>query len=199
MTTSRGLLWVGLAGAVGGMLNAALCYVGWPQPIQYADFEWHIVPAGFIHGGLLATVPLAIGTVTRGLRASVRWGLALPVAWVTGYVSWIPLQLSLSSDPPLQAFVWPLAQSSGGEALWVPIAYFGVVALLLYLWMPRFDAPTAILRNVLTISVSGGLGSLWFWVLYKHWYFSAIHGAVWGSLVGGAHWQVRMRSRRTTE
>jgi hypothetical protein len=35
---------VGLAGAVGGALNATLCYLEWPEKVH--TFEWHVIPAG---------------------------------------------------------------------------------------------------------------------------------------------------------
>jgi hypothetical protein len=30
------------------------------------------------------------------------------------------------------------------------------------------------------------LGSLWWWIEFQPWYFAAIHGSVWGLLVGWA-------------
>ena len=201
VATWRRLLEVGLAGAFGGLVNATLCYAGWPQAIKHADFKWHILPAAFIHGGVLAAVPLAIGVFARDLRGIPRWGIALPVAWVVGYVSWIPLQMSLVGDEPLLAFVWPFTEGGGGfQALWVPIAYFGVVGGLVYAWtvFPSLEG-ASLGVSVLASSIAGVLGSLWFWALYEYTYFSVIHGVLWGCLVGVAVWHTAARAagRRT--
>jgi hypothetical protein len=48
MTARHGIARVSLYGAIGGMLNACLCYAGLPIPVQErsASFHWHIIPAG---------------------------------------------------------------------------------------------------------------------------------------------------------
>jgi hypothetical protein len=41
-----------------------------------------------------------------------------------------------------------------------------------------------VLESVLLASASGALGSLWWWIEWEFAYFSLIHGAIWGVLVG---------------
>jgi hypothetical protein len=44
---------------------------------------------------------------------------------------------------------------------------------------------------------SGVLGSLWFWIVYGPWYFSLIHGIIWGSFVGFGLW-IALSPKRNT-
>jgi hypothetical protein len=82
--------------------------------------------------------------------------------------------------------LWPFEQSQlWPQALWVPFVYFGLVAVIYYLWLATHG------RNAGTVWASlagacaaGTLGSLWFWILFERWYFSVIHGVLWGVLVG---------------
>jgi len=89
LSSARQLLGVALAGGLGGLINATLCYAGWPVSVTLASFHWHVY------------------TPTRP-----RLGKALIVG-----------------------------------------------------------------------TAAGVLGSLWFWI-GDQWYFSLLHGTVWGCLVG---------------
>lgn len=92
----RSLGLIGLLGGVGGAINAWLCYARVPTETGYTDFSWHIIPAGACHGGLLAVVAAGCAVLLRRQKALVRW-MALPVVgWLSGWLSWIPLRLSIS-------------------------------------------------------------------------------------------------------
>ena len=110
----------------------------------------------------------------------------LVVAWVGGYLAWIPLDLSTSQHSFVQSFVWPVAGwSKISEILWIPVAYFGVVVGLLYgslLLAKRSVDPGRML--ILGAIMAGTLGSLWWWIEWGPWYFSILHGSIWGGLVG---------------
>jgi hypothetical protein len=182
--TDRRSLRVALAGGLGGAVNATLCYFEWPTGISNADFHWHIIPTGFLHGSVLALLAFVAGVNARQLKALKRWALALPVGWLAGYIAWIPLHMSAFDRPASSALMWPIADTEGWFAVIVsPIAYLGGVAVLLYLWVverPR----RSVLANVMASSVAGMLGSLWFWIIFETWYLSLVHGLIWGSLVG---------------
>jgi hypothetical protein len=182
-------LWrVGVAGGLGGGVSATLCYLRLPVPIQdtAVSLRWHVIPAGCAHGALLALVAAAAFHFGERWGGAVQWCGALFVAWLGGYLAWIPLDLSVSSRSLVQSLVWPAAGGSQiGSILWIPVAYFGAVAGLLYAslllarrsvgrrWMPLLGAIAA-----------GILGSSWWWVEWGPWYFSILHGSVWGCFVG---------------
>ena len=46
-------------------------------------------------------------------------------------------------------------------------------------------------KHVMYAAAAGFLGSVWWWTEVGPWYFSAIHGAIWGALVGVAAWTAR--------
>src|SRR5512143_2267984 len=126
---------VGAAGALGGVVNAMLCYLGWPVPIAHADFGWHIIPAGLVHGGVLAASAARSAYFAAGIRTRWRWSIALPIAWIAGYISWMPLSVSLLKEWDPDVLLWPFDAQHPFNATWGPIAYFGAVAGLLYLWL----------------------------------------------------------------
>jgi peptidoglycan/LPS O-acetylase OafA/YrhL len=68
MPVVRTLVAVTLAGGLGGFINAALCFLGWPVEIKGAPFYWHVVPAGFAHGAILALVASTAELVGRRWR-----------------------------------------------------------------------------------------------------------------------------------
>ena len=76
MTARQGIALVGLCGAVGGMVNALLCYAGRPVPVQEPSvkFHWHIIPAGLAHGGFLAIVAMGGALPPAKQNRTVRWG-----------------------------------------------------------------------------------------------------------------------------
>lgn len=176
---------VGLAGAVGGALNAALCFLEWPVQAADESFRWHVIPAGAFHGGVLAGAVFGAGLLLAGRGLCVRIAAALPVAWIAGFVSWIPLSDSVFDNPWLSSFDWAFQGSDWSNPILLPFLYFGFVALLydlslLYL-RPRQTAP---LECVLFTSASGVLGSLYWWIAWESWYLSPLHGVIWGVPVG---------------
>src|SRR4249920_2218638 len=96
----RGLTTLGLCGALGGTANAWLCYAKLPVPVKDdPKFAWHVIPAGAFHGGVLAVAAFGAGVFfcSRSLRA--RLAVAVPLAWVAGFVAWIPLNRSAFEEP----------------------------------------------------------------------------------------------------
>jgi len=64
-------------------------------------------------------------------------------------------------------------------AVWAPFAYFGLVAVLYYLWLAtRGRNAGPLWASVTAACAAGTLGSLWFWVIFERWYFSVIHGVL---------------------
>jgi len=183
LSTARQLLGVALAGGLGGLINATLCYVDWPVSVTLASFRWHVIPAGFIRGSTLATLSVGAGILGRHLKWPLRWFVALPIGWIAGYLSWIPLDMSIFHEWLSEA-VRPIGDNdSWNDVVAGPIQLFGGVATLLYLGVAH--TPTRPLRGkaVIVATTAGVLGSLWFWI-GDQWYFSLLHGAVWGCLVG---------------
>jgi len=181
------LVAVAIAGGIGGLIDATLCYSKWPVPVEdaAARFHWHVIPAGFVHGALLAVLAVAAADLGRRLTSPFRWAASLPVAWLAGYLSWIPLDVSAFDKSLASALVWPLVNADSRlAALWAPLLYFGSVSGLLYLWLSGARAVRPRIAEVAGASVAGVLGSLWWWLLWKPWYLSVLHGVVWGSLVG---------------
>jgi len=134
MPDDRRLAVVALAGGIGGLVNAILCYLGWPVPVQDTSvaFQWHLIPAGFAHGSALAAIPVFAAALARGLKRPLRWAAGILVGWVAGYLSWIPLDLSVGQDSPTGALISPfLNGDSSASALWAPFLYFGGIAALL--------------------------------------------------------------------
>ena len=180
---------VALAGGAGGAVNATLCYLKLPVPVQEsaqaATFDWHIIPAGFVHGALLALVAMAAFQAAKGRSRALAWSATPVVAWLAGYVSWIPLAISISSDSLWRVLMWPVEEGRLSSTLLGPLQGFGGVAGLLYLSL--LLAGRAAERRPIAIvlaSLAGALGSLWWWNEWETWYFSLLHGGIWGCLVG---------------
>lgn len=189
MADSRKLAVVALAGGIGGLVNAILCYLEWPMPVEDTSvrgFQWHVIPAGFAHGCVLAAIPVVAAALGRHWKKPLRWAAGILVGWVAGYLSWIPLDLSIG-EPLQRALIWPFQNGdSAASALWVPFPYFGGVAALLYLWMILERGGASVWISMLAASVAAGVGSFWWWASWGPWYFSPLHGSVWGCLVGFA-------------
>jgi hypothetical protein len=183
------LLRVGLCGALGGATNAWLCYAQIPVALEQ-DFRWHVVPAGAIHGGLLALSAFGLGMLLLKQTLGVRLVAAPLIAWTAGFVSWMPLNASIFNDPWSKTLAWPFYE---GTTVVGPFMYFGLVTLVYYLCLVLFCARRRSLGvHVLLASASGVLGSLWWWSAWNYWYLSLLHGAVWGACVGaGAWWALR--------
>jgi hypothetical protein len=187
MPARRARVPIGIAGGIGGLINAALCYSKWPVPVEdtSATFHWHVIPAGFIHGGILALLAVGAADLGRRLNGPLRWAASLLVAWLAGYLSWIPLDISAFDKSLASALAWPLVNADSRlAAVWVPFLYFGAVSGLLYLWLAGQRRGQGRVIEMAAASGAGVLGSLWWWLVWKPWYLSVLHGVVWGSLVG---------------
>lgn len=207
---------VSLFGGLGGGLNAWWCYARFPAGSSVDSFTPWIVPAGFAHGALLAlaSVLLADFFLGKPLPAQIA-GLAF-AGWLAGWLSFIPIQLYIdvgSSESPMpflasaaaprypafsdvvKALRWPFS-SGFRDALYVPYIYFGLVAVVycfLSALFRRNAKPLSLAACMGMCSLSGILGSLWWWIQWDPWYFSLLHGAVWGSLVGYGLWESRKK------
>jgi hypothetical protein len=165
-------------------------------------FSWHILPAGIVHGGLLALITIGSALVLwkRSLRA--RWAGIPLVGWIAGWLSSIPIQLYIGStslgvgDPGLTwqkawRVIWPFEFSL--QSVWMPFCEFGLVAVVYHigLLLYRRRSPMGLAAHLLLATLSGILGSLWWWAGWEPWYFSLLHGPIWGSLVGFGAWKSR--------
>ena len=189
MTARHGIARVSLYGAIGGMLNACLCYAGLPIPVQErsASFHWHIIPAGLAHGSLLAIVATGSALLVARRDWALRWAAVPLVGWLGGYLSWIPLDLSAFGNPLSKALAWPVFSSNAIQSLLLaPFFYFGVVSALLYAWLLKRRSSTPRWGDMAAASCAGAVGSLWWWSQWGPWYFSLLHGGVWGCCVGWA-------------
>lgn len=206
--TGRGLALIGLLGGLGGAINAWLCYAKIPVPVmglaifgrsESIDFHWYVTLGGAAHGGLLALLSVGFARKFWKHRWLFRWAAWPVVGWLAGWVSCIPLNLSLSEEfsghNVLKSLTWPFELKL--ETLWVPYLYFGLVSLLYYFLLNicRQLAATRLSGHLLLGSVAGCVGSLWWWIVFGPWYFSLIHGTIWGSLVGFGLWKATRRQR----
>jgi hypothetical protein len=191
---------VGAGGALGGAVNAGLCYMRLPVAVgdfPHPHFAWHVIPAGALHGALLAMAAFSVGVAlsNHGLRA--RLTVAVPLAWLAGFISWIPLNRSAFDEPWAKSFTWPFHEGWG--AMLNPFWIFGLVALLYYMAVAlRLARERRLVVHVALTSLAGILGSLWWWITFGPWYFSILHGAIWGTFVGIGAWTTR-GSRRMVE
>ncbi len=177
---------VALYGGVGGAINAALCYLQWPVPAaEDATFHWHIVPAGFVHGACLAAIAVTAAQWLADRPSTTRVIGLIVVGWLAGWLSYIALHWSINRDGLARAIAWPFG-SDLGRALLAPFQYFGLVAMIaagLLAWNRRSCAWSR--DHAMWWGVAAGvLGSSWWWVACHPWYFSLLHGAIWGALVG---------------
>jgi len=200
--TMRSLGLIGLLGGVGGAINAWLCYAN--LPVAFGDgkgpagFSWHIIPLGCAHGALLALTAVGLALLFSKGNLLVRCA-GLPISgWLSGWFSLIPIHLYLavkefgvSPRRLFAALIWPLNGSHEAAPPWMPFLYFGFVGLAYYFLLNicRQLPAKKLLVHVVMGSASGSLGSLWWWSMWKPWYFSALHGTIWGSLVGFGVWK----------
>jgi hypothetical protein len=175
------------AGALGGAINACLCYFQWPVAASdYRGFRWYVIPAGALHGAVLAAVAVTAATLLRRRSAASRALTAVPLAWVAGALSFIPIYRSVFSEDWYRSVTWPF-QGSALAAMLAPFQYFGVVAGLFYLYLVfvRDRLPPGHISLGGPV-LAGVLGSLWWWVSAEPWYLSLLHGSIWGAIVGVA-------------
>lgn len=213
----RSLGLIGLLGGLGGAINAWLCYAKIPVPVsEHGDFSWYIIPAGALHGSLLATITVGGVALLWNRKWRLRSVGPFLVGWVSGWLAFIPIYIYISWDssglsvwgPPTErvlkitdvfnSLIWPIGYGQG-EDLWgrlwmplaIPYAYFGLVGLAysfsLNLW--RQLSSRDLWSHLLVASGAGFLGSLWWWISYTPWWFSLLHGTIWGSLVGFGMWK----------
>ena len=205
--TWRSLGLIGLLGGLGGAINAGLCYLQLPVPVSTTgsffpwlaggthamQFSWGIIPAGMLHGGLLAVVSTGFASWLIRRGRLTQWAGVPLVGWVAGWLSWIPVQLYVSLADRgelltrrdslvakmIDAVRWPFT-GQAAERLVGPYSFFGFVGLLCYVcWVPCRQWRSATLgAHVLVTSCSGCLGSLWWWSHWRPWYFSLLHGAI---------------------
>jgi hypothetical protein len=187
MLDRRTLALVALAGAIGGGINGLMCFVEWPVPVQEKNvsFSWYVVPGGCAHGCALAVVAFAGAAWGRRRARPWRWAGCVGVGWAAAYLSWIPIDISLG-ESVRKALLWPVLDSGSlVRAVWQPLFYyFGGVAALWYLWLTSRADEGRVTTSMLAASGAATAGSLWWWASWGPWYFSPLHGSVWGCLVG---------------
>ncbi len=189
--TDQGWRWdrlvlVALLGASAGAVNGWLCLAGIPEPVHdNPTFRWVIVPGGAIHGAVLVLIPVVAAATLAAWRLTFRVLMAPLVGWIAGYASWIPLHHWAIDETWLKSVVWPWSQGGGWTAAaWLPFPHFGLVAVIYFLALVVQGSRRGPVLTAAAVVCAGVLGSLWWWIEFEPWYFAAIHGTVWGLLVG---------------
>ncbi len=114
----RSLAWIGLLAALGGGINAALCLSGWPVPpedIGDTVFRWHLIPAGAIHGALLAVLAMLSVAIAKKIPTFVQWMMVPIVGLLAGWVAFIPLNLSLVDQNRNISVLWSILKIARTE------------------------------------------------------------------------------------
>lgn len=198
-----------LLGGLGGAINAWMFYA--TQPTGTADWLracWSIVPAGALHGAVLAQVGVAMAKLAMGRRWAVRLALLPVTGWLAGWLSFAPIsRYSIGFSRPCAGVGWDapgailrelaghLEEQSFPSVLLWPFVTFGLVSLIysaLLVSVPRVAARSFALHVSLAVA-SGVVGSLSWW-LASSWWTSVAHGSVWGVLVGAGVWAGQRRS-----
>lgn len=182
MKSSRTSLAVLLGGA-GGAINAFLVFAGVPVSLtnQYLTFRWHIVPAGFFHGALLVWAALMAYSFFGSRKGLGKWLGLLFAGYAAGWISGIPLTISLQNKFTLSFLWWPLEQR-GIEIFTTPFFQFGLVSAIYYLELSILELGekknpfTQVFLGV----VAGVFGSLYWWQSLGPWKLSLLHGSIWG-------------------
>ena len=192
---------ISFLGGLGGALNAWWCYAGFP--VSTEDFNAWIIPAGALHGALLALATVFLTALFLSGHRLVQILGIVAVGWLSGWLSYIPLELYIKMQPIsfesnslwghiVESVCW-LFKGNRGDFYYMPYLCFGLVAVVYYLALGfirlRNIQATSLAFFVAVGCLSGTLGSLWWWILWKPWYFSLLHGVVWGSLVGFGLWE----------
>lgn len=189
------ILVVGAAGAAGGTINGWLCFAGFPLPVREAPgFDWLVVLGGALHGAILALLPVVAAVVVR--RWSLRWRIILApaVGWISGYLSWVPLNHLVLDESLARSLDWPWTGGIGLVVAWRPFALFGLVGLFWYLVIATGGLRRRRWQLAALVACAGTFGSLWFWTDWDQWYLAVIHGTVWGVLVGWAASRASLRA-----
>jgi hypothetical protein len=181
---------VAACGGLGGATNALLCYAEIPTAVKDSpEFHWHVIPAGAIHGAVLAALAFGVALLLSSQTVPRRLAAGVPVAWLAGFASWIPLNRSAFDEPWPKSLTWTFHDGLASSLL-APLQYFGFVALLYYAAVTFWLATEHRLGPHVALAVAAGtLGSLWWWIVFEPWYFSPLHGAIWGTFVGLGAWQ----------
>ena len=191
-------------GGVGGAVNAWLCYAKF-YPRTDLSFSWPVIPAGACHGALLAILALGSGAFLSR-RSLLLTLVRLPViGWIAGWLSWIPLQAYVYHDSigsewgfghgkgltlrnAIETIFWPFRWER--DMFFMPYLYFGFVVVV-WVGLLQFSDRWLHARSWCFAAgiLSGVLGSLWWWISWKPWWFSLLHGTIWGLLVGFGVWK----------
>lgn len=196
---------IGLFGIIGGAASTWFWYAKLPIPGYGDHVGWSVVPAGAIHGGLLAVFSVGVAATLWESRRLIRW-LGLPLAgFLSSWFSVIPLQI-YNTGPSLGeiawAFVWPIQVLFGGlvfgmplSGLVIPFVWFGFAGSFYYFLLNICRQLTSdrLVIHLLMGSLTGWVSSLcWFaWaeMEFSPWHVHVLHGAIWGSLVGFGVWK----------
>lgn len=191
----RSLGRIAVWGGLGGAINAWLCYAHLPVPIMSGggifggpspiEFYWTTIPGGFGHGAILALMSVLLAGRLAAQPLPIRVAAAAAAGWIAGYLSWIVLSTAMLLGEWPDILVWPLDQG-----WWQPWLHFGLAASLYIAGLslrPNWPGPRLV-PHLLCGIASGALGSLWWWIMSTPWYFSLIHGTIWGALVGYGVW-----------
>ena len=199
--TARSFGRIAVFGALGGAINAWLCYAQLPVPIMSEggmlsgpsplDFTWTTIPGGAGHGAILALLAVMLATRLARHPLPIRIAASAAAGWVAGWLSWIVLSFGMQIAEWPETLVWPFRQE-----WWGPWLQFGLVTAIYTAALSlRSGWPGArLVPHLLCGIVSGVAGSLWWWIMSKPWYFSIIHGTIWGALVGYAAWTCEKNS-----
>lgn len=208
----KALVLVGFLGGLGGAINAWWCYAKFPVPSDAFDgqFNWSIVPAGATHGALLALVCVGLAAMLSKKPLWMRWA-GVPVSGIIcGWIPYIPISLYVSSvkvwsgdtavlsrEDILRA-LWPFRPELG--MLWTLFQAFGLVGAVCVLLLAGCGLLKSrrLLTHLLAGAASGCLGSFWWWLAFRPWYFSVLHGVIWGSLVGYGVWKSQQQSQHSS-
>lgn len=186
-----------IMGGVGGALNALFCLIKFPAIIPGAEdvLHWHILLAGFIHGSILTVIALRAAHFLLPKTSAVRWAGILGAGYAAGWISYIPLRISINSNQTLKeimsAFWWPFSNGFNFDILWSPFMTFGAVTALYAFLLIRLAVrgnQTAF-AHFGAAAISGVLGSFWWWNGFERPYFCLLHGAVWAIFVGLGVWK----------
>jgi hypothetical protein len=199
------LVFAGIAGGINGFL----CFAKFPiiagRGSNTFDFDWQIIPAGAMHGAILAFFSIGPAILMFGKSRVVGSVFAPVLGYMAGKYSIAALMEGIDSSHSIftGAFwkgltifdVWkfiriPFQPVDKLSELWIVISWFGLVALIYFVLLSlakQLFARNLAVQTVAAIT-SGILGSLWFWISFGPWYFSLIHGTIWGTLTGFGLW-----------
>ena len=186
--------------ALASGINAWWCFAGFPVSINGNSFKWQIIPMGAIHGAIIAFLTIGASILLYN-RNKILFVIFTPfIGWIAGHYSFPPLLWGIY---PSGSFSWEnywgiffnYERSFDITELYVPYMYFGLAASIYYLFICVFKQlyNEKLLYQLLMGIVSGVLGSLWFWITTEQWYFSLLHGTVWGAFVGYGIWTIHRK------